>query len=109
VKIATVCYGCARFWRRFALFAAWPMTLWFSLPSVPVAAQEPQPKRPATVEDAIRMVRIAGHLSNLSYEGALTENFAYFSPDRRQFVVILKKGNLETNTNDYSLVLFRTD
>jgi dipeptidyl aminopeptidase/acylaminoacyl peptidase len=74
-----------------------------------MAAQEPPPKRPATVEDAIRMVRIAGHLSNLSYEGALTENFAYFSPDRKQFAVILKKGNLETNTNDYSLVLFRTD
>jgi dipeptidyl aminopeptidase/acylaminoacyl peptidase len=109
VTNAIIRYGCARFWFRFALLAAGPMNLWFSLSAIPVAGQEPPQKRPATVEDAIRMVRIAGHLSNLSYEGALTENFAYFSPDRKQFVVILKKGNLETNTNDYSLVLFRTD
>jgi dipeptidyl aminopeptidase/acylaminoacyl peptidase len=33
---------------------------------------------------------------------------AKFSPDGKQFVVILKKGNLEANTNEYSLVLFQT-
>lgn len=33
---------------------------------------------------------------------------AKFSPNGEQFVVILKKGDLQTNTNEYSLVLFRT-
>jgi dipeptidyl aminopeptidase/acylaminoacyl peptidase len=33
---------------------------------------------------------------------------AKFSPDGNHFVVILKKGNLEANTNEYSLVLFQT-
>ena len=33
---------------------------------------------------------------------------AKFSPDGKHFVVILKKGNLEANTNEYSLVLFQT-
>ncbi len=78
------------------------------LATATVDAQQPQHKRPATIEDAIRMVRIAGHLANLSYAGALTENFAYFSPSRTQFAIVLKKGNLERNTNDYSLILFRT-
>jgi hypothetical protein len=33
---------------------------------------------------------------------------AKFSPDGKRFVVILRKGNLEANTNEYSLVLFQT-
>src|SRR5258708_22237784 len=33
---------------------------------------------------------------------------AKFSPDGRHYVVILKKGNLETNINEYSLVMFKT-
>ena len=65
-------------------------------------------KRFLTEKDAIRMVRIAGRNAINEYAGALTKDFAYFSPDRGQFVIILKKGNLETNTNDYSLLLFKT-
>jgi dipeptidyl aminopeptidase/acylaminoacyl peptidase len=65
-------------------------------------------RRYPTEEDAIRMVRIAGSRAVISYAGALTENFAYFSPDREQFVIILKKGNLERNTNEYSLLLLKT-
>jgi dipeptidyl aminopeptidase/acylaminoacyl peptidase len=109
VTMAKIRYVCVRFGIRSLVWAAWSTSLSLPLWLAPVVAQEPQHKRAATVEDAIRMVRIAGHLSNLSYEGALTEGFAYFSPDRKQFVVILKKGNLEKNTNDYSLLLFRTD
>lgn len=107
--MAKVRYVCVRFGVRSLVWAAWSISLSLQLWLAPVVAQEPQHKRAVTVEDAIRMVRIAGHLSNLSYQGALTEDFAYFSPDRKQFVVILKKGNLERNTNDYSLLLFRTD
>ena len=53
------------------------------------------------------MTRIAGRDAISSYAGALTQDFAYFSPDRSRFVMIVKKGNLETNTNDYSLLLFK--
>ena len=65
-------------------------------------------KRFLTQKDAIRMVRIAGYNAINEYAGTLTRDFAYFSPDRSKFVIILKKGNLETNTNDYSLLLFKT-
>ncbi len=34
---------------------------------------------------------------------------AFYSPDRKKFVMVLKKGNLEQNTNDYSLLLWKTD
>jgi dipeptidyl aminopeptidase/acylaminoacyl peptidase len=66
------------------------------------------PKRFLTEEDAIRMVRIAGRGAINEYAGTLTKDFAYFSANHRQFVVVLKKGNLERNTNDYSLLLFKT-
>jgi dipeptidyl aminopeptidase/acylaminoacyl peptidase len=33
---------------------------------------------------------------------------AQFSPDGKQFVIVLRKGNLRKNTNEYSLVLYRT-
>jgi dipeptidyl aminopeptidase/acylaminoacyl peptidase len=63
-------------------------------------------KRPATVADSIQMTR----LGDPSYtDGALSNGIvAKFSPDGKHFVVILKKGNLEANTNEYSLVLFQT-
>jgi hypothetical protein len=63
-------------------------------------------KRSVTVADSIRMTR----LGDLSYTEGLPSKgiVAKFSPDGKHFVVILKKGNLETNTNEYSLVLFQT-
>jgi dipeptidyl aminopeptidase/acylaminoacyl peptidase len=65
-------------------------------------------KRFLTEEDAIRMVRIAGRGAISEYAGTLTRDFAYFSPDQKQFAIVLKKGNLEANTNDYSLLLFKS-
>jgi hypothetical protein len=63
-------------------------------------------KRPVTVADSIQMTR----LGDPSYtDGAPSKGVvAKFSPDGNHFVVILKKGNLEANTNEYSLVLFQT-
>jgi hypothetical protein len=63
-------------------------------------------KRPVTVADSIQMTR----LGDPSYtEGALSNGIvAKFSADEKRFVVVLKKGNLEANTNEYSLVLFQT-
>jgi hypothetical protein len=65
-----------------------------------------QTKRPVTVADSIQMTR----LGDLSYtEGAPSQGLvAKFSPDQKHFVVILKKGDLEANTNEYSLMLFQT-
>jgi len=63
-------------------------------------------KRPVTVADSIQMTRLA----DPSYtDGAPSKGIvAKFSPDGKHFVVILKKGNLEANTNQYSLVFFQT-
>jgi hypothetical protein len=62
-------------------------------------------KRPVTVADSIQMTR----LGDTSYtNGAAPKGVAKFSPDGKRFVVILRKGNLEANTNEYSLVLFQT-
>jgi hypothetical protein len=64
-------------------------------------------KRPVTVADSIQMTR----LGDAKYAGGFPSDglVAKFSPDGRRFVVILRKGNLEANTNEYSLVLFQTD
>lgn len=63
-------------------------------------------KRRVTVGDAIQMTR----LGDTSYENGTPSNgiVAKFSPDGKRFVVILRKGNLEANTNEYSMVLFQT-
>src|ERR1700730_16343676 len=100
---------CARFRVLPFVRAAWTLGLLFQVSPLPVNAQQAERKRPSTVEDAIRMVRIAGRNADISYAGALTEDFAYFSSDRKQFVLVLEKGNLEKNTNEYSLLLFKTN
>jgi hypothetical protein len=63
-------------------------------------------KRPVTVADSIQMT----HLGDVKYtDGSPSKGIvAKFSPDGKHFVVILKKGNLEANTNEYSLVLLQT-
>jgi hypothetical protein len=63
-------------------------------------------KRPVTVADSIQMTR----LGDIKYADGWPSAgmVAKFSPDGKHFVVILKKGNLEANTNEYSLVLFQT-
>ncbi len=67
-------------------------------------------ERPVTVADAIRMNRVAGSAAaRYRYAGASTTDFAVFSQDGTQFVIVLKKGNIERNTNDYSMLLFQTN
>jgi hypothetical protein len=63
-------------------------------------------KRPVTVADSIQMTR----LGDAKYTDGLASNgiVGKFSPDGRHFVIVLKKGNLEENTNEYSLVLFNS-
>jgi len=63
-------------------------------------------KRAVTVADSIQMTR----LGDPDYIGGAPSKgrVAKFSPDGKYFLVVLTKGNLEANTNEYSLVLFQT-
>jgi len=63
-------------------------------------------KRTVTVADSIQMTRFGDpyYADGGSANGIL----AKFSPNGARFVVILKKGNLRDNTNEYSLILFKT-
>jgi hypothetical protein len=64
-------------------------------------------KRPSTVADSIQMTRLGDPLYN---DGGPSKGLvAKFSPDGKRFVVVLRKGNVESNTNEYSLILFETD
>ena len=47
-------------------------------------------------------------LGVVSYMDDSPSDPALFSPDGREFVVVLKKGNLQRNTNDYTLEVFNT-
>src|SRR5260370_64735 len=74
--------------------------------NVAVHAQDLNPncRKPVTVGDAIGMTQFASRRYSLA--GSSSPEVALFSPDNRQFVVVLKKGNLERNTNDFSILLF---
>jgi dipeptidyl aminopeptidase/acylaminoacyl peptidase len=63
--------------------------------------------RPVTIADAIEMTKLA----DPTYGGAGSSagRVAQFSPDGRKFVVVVKKGNLKNNTNEYSILLWRTE
>ena len=59
-----------------------------------------------TVADAIEMTEWADR--GYSAGGSSKSKVAVFSPDGLRFLVILKRGNLAANTNDFSLLLFDT-
>jgi len=61
-------------------------------------------KRPITVADDIGMARVAHNDS----EPNSNEKPVYFSPDGKRFVLVLIKGNLAQDTNDYSVLLYNT-
>jgi dipeptidyl aminopeptidase/acylaminoacyl peptidase len=66
--------------------------------------QQPK-KRSVAVADTIRMTRLAETSYSL---GDVAGAIALFSPDGQWFVVSVKRGNIEQNTNDYSLLLYRS-
>jgi len=66
-------------------------------------------KRCITVADTIRMTRIAGPLRSGSYAGfGPQDGIAFLSPDGKRVAMVLRRGNLENNTNVYSLWVFGT-
>jgi dipeptidyl aminopeptidase/acylaminoacyl peptidase len=62
-------------------------------------------RRSATVADAIEMTRWADESYFL---GASPGQVGLFSPDRKRFIIGVKRGDMERNTTDYSLLLYRT-
>jgi dipeptidyl aminopeptidase/acylaminoacyl peptidase len=64
-------------------------------------------KRPVTVRDAVEMTQFGdeGYIRGLSAKHSV----AKFSPNGKQFLLMVKRGNLKRNTNDYTLLLFQTD
>jgi dipeptidyl aminopeptidase/acylaminoacyl peptidase len=69
----------------------------------PVIAWSQAVGRPVTVADSIGMTAIGTALS--AYEDAAP---VQFSPNGQFFTVITRKGDVRTNTNEYSLLLFRS-
>ena len=71
-------------------------------PALPFSA-----KAPVTVADAIAMTRLGAneYFAGLPSKGLV----AQFSPDGSLFVIVLRKGNLRRNTNDFSVLLYHTD
>src|ERR1700733_10050903 len=65
------------------------------------ATSSQEQKRLITVADAIGMTKVADRV-----QSDLAGNIAQISPDGKKCVVLLRKGNLERNTNDYSLLLW---
>jgi len=61
-------------------------------------------RRPVTVADTIEMTEWADR--RYAAGAGSAGRVGVFSPDGRQFVVLLKKGNLATNTSEFSVVLF---
>jgi dipeptidyl aminopeptidase/acylaminoacyl peptidase len=87
---------------RFLLLAA---VLVLAVTSFGQSGKPGQLRRPAIVTDAIEMRR----LGDPSYFNNSPDfNVANFSPDGKRFIVILTKGDLKHNTNQYSILLFRT-
>jgi dipeptidyl aminopeptidase/acylaminoacyl peptidase len=63
------------------------------------------PQRDVTVKDGIEMARLA---DPLYLAGSSRFSVASFSPDGTRFIIVLTKGDLEHNTNRYSVLLFKT-
>jgi dipeptidyl aminopeptidase/acylaminoacyl peptidase len=68
--------------------------------------RDPEPPRRVTVPDAIEMTRLGvpSYMDDDIPEGRV----GLFSPDGKRFAVVLKKGNTKRNTNDYSVLIFKT-
>lgn len=62
-------------------------------------------KRPVTVEDVITMTRVANTEGSSSWQ----EGVPISSPDGKHVAIVLRTGDLEHNTNIYSLYVIESD
>ena len=77
---------------------------------VPELSSSNGAKRSVTVADSIQMVRVAGPSDVRDYySGAVSSDFAVFSADGHWFVVVVRKGNIGRNQNEYSMLLFSVE
>jgi dipeptidyl aminopeptidase/acylaminoacyl peptidase len=74
--------------------------------STEAAGTSDQAKRPVTVADSIGMNLLADESYYNGYSPA--DPVAQYSPDGSKFIVVLRRGNLERDTNDCSLLLWWT-
>jgi hypothetical protein len=72
-----------------------------------VAVAQERTSRPVHVQDVIEMTRLAD--SDYFLGDSATGRVAHFSPNGKKFVVILKKGNVQRNRNEFSLFLEWTE
>lgn len=77
--------------------------LWSEAQVQPRTSSKEASKRAITVADCVAMTR----LESRPYF-ADRSSPAHFSPDGKRFVVVLMRGNLRQNTNDFSLLLYQT-
>jgi dipeptidyl aminopeptidase/acylaminoacyl peptidase len=83
-----------------------PIALIAAVVSAPILAQHASTPLPRSVEveDIIRMTHIGGPRQEFDPSAPPVQ----FSPDGQQFAVITRRGDVEHNTNDYSLLLYRS-
>ena len=91
----------------------WCLCLCTSLSAAPLVCQTTSTEERAglgrrflTVADAIRTTRLA----DAEYGGGTPSigRVAQFSPDGKRFAIVLVKGSLESNTNEFSIALYET-
>ncbi len=75
-------------------------------PRVAAALDAPQQKRPVTVADSIEIATLAS--PDYFVGGPSVGHVARFSPNGSRFIIVLRKANLARNTNDFSILLYRT-
>jgi dipeptidyl aminopeptidase/acylaminoacyl peptidase len=73
--------------------------------SLNTLAVEEKPS-PISVADCIGMAHVSGVRGYLEEP---SDSIAYFSPDASRFAVVTAKGNLNSNTTDYSLLVWQTN
>jgi hypothetical protein len=71
------------------------------------AGEDYERKRPVAVTDAISMTTLA---DEWYWEGGSSSGrVGHFSPDNKSLVVVLRRGILKSNTNQFSALFWRTD
>ena len=61
---------------------------------------------PVTIADGVAMTHLAG--AEYFAGESSKDRVALFSPDKEHFVILLRKGVIESNTNEFVMLLFRT-